>query len=372
MELIVISISSVFIAIFLICSLYWAIVFARRIRVYKVYQKSAYRNILDFKFGYINEQWCYHYETEIWKYIYLLAINSTEALGSIFYYFRRIFLTYLETAPKLYLHHFQMIETCGSVNNTYLIRSETINSSIVFLNIIESIGNISDIALVSLLICLMNYLTMRIKRIETSPRTFSNTSILFMTCIVSVLIVLLCSIHPLLLVGRMIYILAFMVVFWNFIITVKQFRFTLQLRSIQRLAQHGSNKEEMREKEYFKFATNILCIGFLFIFLSLCLGNILRICISSVFFSECLFLSNPFLNNRFNIACNGQLSILTEILQCLSMLGDALCLLGLFIILVPFILGTSHSWYKFVNQALGRNSTDYRIEVHQFYEKFDN
>ena len=58
-----------------------------------------------------------------------------------------------------------------------------------------------------------------------------------MTCIVSVLIVLLCSIHPLLLVGRMIYILALSVVLWNFIITVKQFRFTLQLRSIQRLAQ---------------------------------------------------------------------------------------------------------------------------------------
>ena len=69
MELIVISISSVFITIFLICSLYWAIVFVRRIRVYKVYQKSAFRNISDYKFGYINEQWCYHYETEIWKYI---------------------------------------------------------------------------------------------------------------------------------------------------------------------------------------------------------------------------------------------------------------------------------------------------------------
>ena len=248
MELTVISISSVFITIFLICSLYWAIVFVRRIRVYKVYQKSAFRNISDYKFGYINEQWCYHYETEIWKYIYLLAINSAEALGSISYYFRQIFSSYLETTPKLYLHHFQRIETCGNVNNTYLIRSETIYSSIVSLNIIDSIGNIADIVAVSLLICLMNYLTMRIKGIGTSPRTFSNTSILFMTCIVSVLIVLLCSIHPLLLVGRMIYILALSVVLWNFIITVKQFRFTLQLRSIQRLAQHGSNKVEMREK----------------------------------------------------------------------------------------------------------------------------
>ena len=104
MELIVISISSVFITIFLICSLYWAIVFVRRIRVYKVYQKSAFRNILDYKFGYINEQWCYHYETEILKYIYLLAINSAEALASISYYFRQISL-----------HILRLLQSCISI-----------------------------------------------------------------------------------------------------------------------------------------------------------------------------------------------------------------------------------------------------------------
>ena len=367
MELIVISISSVFITIFLICSLYWAIVFVRRIRVYKVYQKSAFRNILDYKFGYINEQWCYHYETEIWKYIYLLAINSAEALASIVYYFRQIFSSYLETTPKLYLHHFQRIETCGNVNNTYLIRSETIYSSIVSLNIMDSIGNIADIVAVSLLICLMNYLTMRIKGIETSPRTFSNTSILFMTCIVSILIVLFCSIHPLLLVGRMIYILAFMVVFWNFVITVKKFRFTLQLRSIQRLAQHGSNKVEMREKKYFEYATNILCVGFLFIFLSLCLLNIVRIFVSTVFFSDCYFLSNPFPNINFHKGSEGQLNIPTEVIHYLIFFGDVLALLGVFIVIVPFILVSFHNCYKLVSRAMRDNSTNYRIRGHEIY-----
>ena len=86
-----ISIYSTVIGIYLIFSLYWAIVFIRRIHLFKIFQKSAYRNILDVNSGYINEQWYYHYETEIWKYIYLLATNFTEVLGTIFYFIERIF-----------------------------------------------------------------------------------------------------------------------------------------------------------------------------------------------------------------------------------------------------------------------------------------
>ena len=87
---------------------------------------------------------------------------------------------YFDTSPMSYLHHFEEIEKCGNVNSTYLIKRETINSSMNSVRIIDSVGNIADIAVVSLSICLMNYLTMRIKGIETSPGTFSNTSILTM------------------------------------------------------------------------------------------------------------------------------------------------------------------------------------------------
>ena len=97
-----ISIYSTFIGIYLICSSYWVIVFIRRIHCYKVYQKSAYRNILDFNSGYINEQWCHHYETEIWKYIYLIAVNFTDQYWSYannflkVIYIERIYIIYLD------------------------------------------------------------------------------------------------------------------------------------------------------------------------------------------------------------------------------------------------------------------------------------
>ena len=338
MNLIGISISSIFMLIFLTFSLYWAIVFIRRIRLYKVYQKSACRNILDFNFGYINEQYCYHYDTEIRKYVYLLAINSAEALGSILYYIEHILYMYFDTSPMLNLHHFQEIEKCGNVNSTYLIKTETINSSINFVRIIDSVGNIADIAVVSLSICLMNYLTMRIKGIETSPGTFNNTSILTMTSIVSFLIVLFSTIRASLIVGRIIYILAFGVYFWNFVKTVKQFRFTLQFRSIQRLAQHGSNKEEMRERKYFKYTTNILCVGFFFIFVSICFSNLMKISISTLFFSDCFPISNLSPDIHFQISNEEQLHILTEIVHYSFMFAEVLVMFGIFIVLVPFIL----------------------------------
>ena len=167
--------------------------------------------------------------------------------------------------------------------------------------------------------------------------------------------------------GRMIKILAFMVVFWNLVITVKQFRITLQLRSIQRLAQHGSNKEEMRENKYFEYATNILCVGFLFIFLSLCLLNILKIFISSVLFSDCYFLSNLFPNIHFHKSSEGQLNIPTELIRYLIFFGHVLGLLGLFIVLVPFILVSFHNCYKLVSRAMRNNSTNYRIRGHEIY-----
>ena len=361
-----ISIYSTVIGIYLIFSLYWVIIFIRRIHSYKIFQKSAYRNILDFNSGYINEQWYYHYETEIWKYIYLLTTNFTEVLGTIFYFIERIYIIYLESNPKLHLNNIQKNEKCGNVNNTYLVESYTIKSSIVFMNIIKSIGNIADIVLVSLLICLMNYLTMRIKRIETSPRTFSNTSILFMTCIVSVLILLLCSIHPLLLLGRTIFVLAFTVVFWNFFRTVKQFRLTLQMKSIQRLAQHGSNKVEMRENKYFKYTTNILCVGFFLIFVFRLLSNAMEMLVHILFFSDCIFIMNLSLNKHFQIS-NEALNIANVILSYLSMLERLESLFEALIFLVPFFLVTLHIWYKLIRKAIWSNSTDYRIKGHEFY-----
>ena len=142
------------------------------------------------------------------------------------------------------------------------------------------------------------------------------------------------------------------------------------MKSTQRLAQFGSNKEEMREKKYFKDTTNILCVGFFLIFVSLILSNTMEMLIHALFFSDCIFLVNLSPNTHFQIS-NEALSILTEILPYLSMFEDVLCLFGLLIILVPFFLLTLHSWYKLICKAICSNSTDYRIKGNKFYESFE-
>ena len=54
---------------------YWDVVFMRRIHCAK---KGAARCITDEESEFVNEQICYHYETEIWKYAYLLMISLFE------------------------------------------------------------------------------------------------------------------------------------------------------------------------------------------------------------------------------------------------------------------------------------------------------
>ena len=154
---------------------------------------------------------------------------------------------------------------------------------------------------------------------------------------------------------------------WNFVKTVKQFRFTLQFRSIQRLAQHGSNKEEMREGKYFKYTTNILCVGFLFIFVSLCISNLMKISISTLFFSDCFPISNLSPDIHFQISNEEQLHILAEIVHYSFMFAELLAMFGIFIGLVPFILVSSHSWYKLMSRAMRNKSNNYRIRGHEIY-----
>ena len=81
---------TVFLCIFLTFSAYWVLVFIRRIHCYTKYKRGAARCMSDEESGYLNRQLYYHFETEIWRYFFLLIINLFESLSGILGYIASI------------------------------------------------------------------------------------------------------------------------------------------------------------------------------------------------------------------------------------------------------------------------------------------
>ena len=59
----------------IIIAVYWVFVFINRINCSIKYKRGAARCITDEEVTYLNTQICYHYQTEIRKYYFLLAIT---------------------------------------------------------------------------------------------------------------------------------------------------------------------------------------------------------------------------------------------------------------------------------------------------------
>ena len=84
MNVVIISIASILLSLFLATSSYWIIISVSRIYRFRKYRRVAVRHLsTQEESGYIFEQWCYHYETEILKYVYFLLINLTEIFGAV-------------------------------------------------------------------------------------------------------------------------------------------------------------------------------------------------------------------------------------------------------------------------------------------------
>ena len=60
-----IIINSCMACVYLIFNAYWVMIFMRRIHCSRKYKKGAARCITDEESEFVNEQICYHYETEI-------------------------------------------------------------------------------------------------------------------------------------------------------------------------------------------------------------------------------------------------------------------------------------------------------------------
>ena len=362
--------ASISLIIYLPMSLYWTLAFLRRIYLIRIYTRGAVRNTAEScNAGYINEQYCYHFQTEIWKYVFLFSINLAEAIRAIFFLITQGSKEYLQLYSNRYHHNVSRFVNHEGVNNTFILDYQVTESSIDSINAINSLGNCADLFVFALGICLMNYLTKRIKKVENLSGVLNNKRFLFATFITCIMITILSNIGPLLNIGRVLFILTSYFYFGIFVRTVKQFRITLRMRSIQSLTQFGFNNRELKECKYFNYTSTAVCIGFKFLLIVIILTNTLNISLCYLFFREDFFPFNLFPHEAYSpvLKTDTQIQLFIMILKPLKVVLDVTFFIGLTFLISPCIVCTIHSWYRLVYNAI-KGTTVVRIKVWELNE----
>ena len=176
---ITIIINSILVCIHLIFSGYWIVVFIRRIHCSIKYKKGAARCITDEESEFVNEQICYHYETEIWKYVYLLGISFFEILSGLFAMIEHIITSY-GNEIKEYNTTLSLFEF-SECNNNATMDNETTSLIISLYNFLHGVGRSTELLWIVLSVCLMNYLIVRIKEIKLYHNTRDSFDLLLRT-----------------------------------------------------------------------------------------------------------------------------------------------------------------------------------------------
>ena len=363
---IILILTSISLFIFLTMSSYWGIVFIRRIHLNTLYRRGAARNVSDDDDGYLSEQYCYHFQTEIWKYVFLLSINSAEVLGGILVVIKELIQTYYTINTKSYDHS---QEKCGNVNNTYLINLQLSSTA---LNATEAFANIAEIMIVALGICLMNYLAKRLKKVRMLPGALNNRKFLLVTFLISVSIISSAVIRTFRILSRILLLTTLAIYFVIFVQTVKQFKLTLFVRAVQHLTQYGSNKEALKQYKYFSYTSTLITIGFLCFLLGIFLENISSILVSVFFYNKCYFPFNLFSLN-LPVLSPGDMDVMVTALEIVFGIEYIFCYTGVFLVVGPFVLVTLYTWCNSVCGAIrNRKKEVYRFPGHSLTEYLIN
>ena len=337
------------------------IVFSYRIYQSKKYLRVAARHLIteqseDSRTEF--EQFCYHYQTEIRKYAYLLLISLSETSCMILYCLTALvdlnYITFPEIANSTKLK----LSECSKIENKMLLEfqySQVANPIRMILTISQSI--VEWFVLV-FSVCLMKYLTQRIKNTQYPSKMltfrlfFAFTAIsVFMIGIVWVqysAILLILTVLP--------------IYYYIFVRAVKQFEYTLLQSANERLAQFGSNKEEVRQYKYFKYTIRTVCCGELLIMLSRLLAFIPGFLTSLLFFRNCKFPFN--LISNFIPTNSVHISILIKVLSYIWSIATNSLFLGSVILIFPFTCITLCIWVNSVyNSIRGKSKKTYRYNT---------
>ena len=348
---IVIIINSVFVLIFLIFSGYWGFIFAKRIYCYRKYKRGVGR-CLSGDSGYLNKQYYYHYETEIWKNTLLLLIAFSEIIASIFYFTSDTIEHYL-TYHRVSNNTLELPFTdCISHNKPPLDQINILYTEIPFINGLYSIARSAELFVFAFCTCLMNYLIIRIKKIKHPYDTLNYRHLIIITALLSTVIILTGFIQYTIVISTVLFLVIVITFYCTFVHTSKRFKYALLQRALERLTQHGSNKEEMKQYRYCKHTIDIVTCGYLFIILSGILLDFTSLLISAIFYGDCYFPFNLFNSLNYVIQTEQGIETFFTVMHYTEFVGRVICFLAISIILSPFLFVTICIWNKHIHKCI--------------------
>ena len=348
---IVIILNSVFLLIFLIFSGYWGFIFARRINCCRKYKRGVGR-CLSGDSGYLNKQYYYHYETEAWKNTLLLLITFSEIIACSCYFTSNTIQHYL-TYHRVSNNTLELpFNDCISHNKPVLNQMNTLYTEIPYLNGLNSIARSAELFLVAFCTCLMNYLIIRIKKIKQPYNTLNSRLFLIITTLLSTVIIPTGFIQYTTVISTVLFVVIVLTYFCIFVHTSKRFKYALLQRALERLTQHGSNKEEMKQYRYCKHTIDILTFGYLFMLLTELLFDLEEIFTGILIYRDFYFPFNLFNSLNYLIQTEQGIETFFTVMHYTEFVGRVICFLAISIMLSPFLFVTICIWSRHIHKCI--------------------
>ena len=345
--------------------IYWMIIFLIRINNSRKYVRGASRHLTDEDAGYLCAQVYYHYQTEITKYILLFAMAMAELTGSISYYIDFLLENYDQTVKANVCPEMQL--QCDFGNDSLVPVFYICEFSKQRLMIVEVIGDVSDMFVAGLGLCLMNYLIGRMKHSETSIMSIKRF-VLILTA-VGIITILLSFYSFLNFLYKAIFVTALTILYIMFLLEVKKFKQALLQIAIERIAQHGAKtKIEMRQYRYFSYSMNCICIGLFLITLAVIIQFIMYFFIHGLFFADCYFPFNFFSGYVELLSFSEKtMAKLSRILYYIGAIKMTISCIGILFWVFPLVLITVFIWINIIWRKMrGVSTVQFRYQVSSF------
>ena len=368
MAYLIIVISSVFFITFLLFSAYWALTFIRRIHCFRKYKRGVARCISGDESGYLNKQFYYHYETEIWKNILLLLINLSEVLSGSFFFATHT-LQHYAAYRKLGNNTVELpLSDCVSFDKPGVDQINIMDTNIPYINGLYAIGRSAELFVGTFCVCLMNYLIIRIKKIKHPYGTLNSRVFLILTTLLSAVIILTGFIQYTTIFSIILFDICSIIYIYVFVHTSKRFKRALLQRALERLIQHGSNKEEMKQYKYCKFTLNMISCEYLLIIISSKLMNMPVLVVSALFYGDCYFPFNLFPSLSYVILSKETIRTFLKASHYIYMIGGAVIGIAFLFMLSSFVFITISIWinqlrkYIYGNKKIRYSTANINLE----------
>ena len=342
-------------------------VFSYRIYQFKKYWRVAARHLTtvqsdDSRTNF--EQFCYNYQTEIRKYVYLLLINLSEVCLMVLYFLNTLEALNYITFPEIANSTKLQLSECSKIENQILLEFQYNQVANPIRITLSNSQSIVELFVLILGMCLMKYLTERMKKNKHS-RNFTFRLFLLSTALLSVFTIGIVWREYF---ASLLMLTSLLIYYCIFLRAVKQFEQTLLQRAYERLIQFGSNKEEFRQYKHFKYTMRIICCGYLLMLVGKLIVYFPGFITSILFYGKCQFpLSvipsyNPLSQNQLGMF------MLIQILNWLWYVGSVIGFLGIIFTFSPFICITFCMWIRLVYlsiQSKSKNKYRYRYDLEE-------